>query len=374
MYPLGMIFAFLSSHALLKALREKSLMWPVVYALYATALIYTHYFGFFTIIAHALFVGGVLVHATKWRVGEMVQSRIFWGLILAVCLSLALFSPWIPTFLRQRSQVQEAYWVPPIAATSVPDTFYQFFIPTSHIPPHRGLILAVSLLPILGTIALWAYILMRYKKLDAAWLSVMLTVVPLIVAVAVSLTGRSLYNDRFFGFSGIFIFVLLAYAVASLKRPRTRKIVFIICILGFAASFARYWNELDIASKPGAQGATHHIFSERAPSDPVLVSSPYIYFAILHYASEEFGAPQVPRLYSPSGELAHFSGGPIMIQQDIVGDSGIAAYNDTVWVVDTTGFTESPFVQPGHWREVSREVFPEVFVHQGDIIVRKFEL
>ncbi len=372
MYPLGMIFAFLSSHALLKAVREKSFAWSVVYALYATALIYTHYFGFFTVIAQALFVGGVLVHATKWRVGEIVQSRVFWSSILAVCLSLALFSPWIPTFLRQRSQVQEAYWVPPIAATSVPDTFYHFFVPTLHIPPHRGLILVVSLLPILGTIALWTYILMRYKKLDAAWLSVMLTVVPFAVAVAVSFMGRSLYNDRFFGFSGIFIFVLLAHAIASLKRPLARNIVFAVFILGFAASFARYWNELDIANKAGAHGAAQRIFSERADSDPVLVSSPFVYFSILHYATEEFGAPQVPRFYSPSGELSHFSGGPIMVAEDVVGNSEIATYKGTVWVVDTTGFSESPFAQPRHWREVSREVFPEVFAHQGDIIVRKF--
>ncbi len=374
MYPFGMIFAFLSSHVLLKAVREKSISYAALYALYATALIYTHYFGFFTVIAQALFVAGSLISATKWRIGEIVQSRVFWGALLAATLSAGLFSPWIPTFLRQRNQVQESYWVPPLAITSVPDTFYQFFAPTPAIPPHRGWILVISLLPIIGTMALWGYTITRYKKMDAAWLTVLLTAVPMTVAVAVSLTGRSLYNDRFFAFAGIFVFALIAHIVSTIKKPHLRTALLVLCIVGLCASYARYWNELDIPHKAGAQGAVRHIFERRSPSDRILVSSPYVYFAILHYASETFGNGDAVRLYSPSGELSHFSGGPIMVQEDIAGDNDIAAYDGTVWVVDTTGFTEQPMQTPSSWREGSKEVFPEVFVHQGDIIVREFHL
>ena len=105
-----------------------------------------------------------------------------------------------------------------------------------------------------------------------------------------------------------------------------------------------------------------------------MVSSPYVYFAILNYATDEFFAPDVPRLFSQTGELSHFSGGPIMLQSDIVGSSDIAKFSGTVWVIDTTGYAEIPFQAPDNWIEVDKKIFPEVFVYQGDIIVRQFKV
>ena len=137
-------------------------------------------------------------------------------------------------------------------------------------------------------------------------------------------------------------------------------------------SFVSYWNQLQISQKPGAHAASTYVYEQRGQNDAVLVSSPFIYFSILHYATEEFQAKDAPHLYSTTGELVHSAGGPILTKEDIAGPADIATYTGTVWVVDTTGFGEKPLDTPKNWREVSRAMFPEVFAHQGDIVVRKF--
>lgn len=372
MYSLGMIFTFLSSYALLRGVRKKSFWWFGVYGLAAAALIYTHYYGFFTIAAHGLFVAIVVVKSTKWRVGEMAQARIFWAGIISFVIALLLFSPWLPVFLKQGSQVQDSYWIPPLALSSVPDTLYHFFVPTVGIPPHHGLILIVSLLPLAGVILLWVYSLVRYTKSDAVLLTVLLGSIPIVISVCISLLGRSLYNDRFFAFTGIFVFVLIAYVLSVLKKPMLRRALFACAVVGLLLSFTRYVQELDLAHKRGAHAAAQYIFSQQKDSEIVLVSSPYVYFAILHYAAEEFHPHITPRLYSATGTFSHFSGGPIMKQEDIAGPQDISEYKGNVIVVDTTGFTEQPFVAPSTWQEKNREVFPEVFIYQGDVIVRRF--
>ncbi len=374
MYPLGMIFALLSSYTILRAIRDKSLRWFGVYGVLAAAFIYTHYYGFFTIAAQVLFVLAILVQSTKWRIGEMVHSRILYGILLSLCTVGLLFSPWLPTFLQQRSQVETAYWIPPLSLWSVPDTFYRFFLPTVKGIPHHGPILMLSLLPIVGVLLLWVYSFLRYKKIDGVLLTIFLGTIPLILSICISLGSRSLYNDRFFAFTGIFIFSLLAYVLSAIRKPLARRIAFFVVLIGSLSAFAHYWNELDIASKVGAHSAARYVFTHRTNNEHVVVSSPFVYFAILHYATEEFSAKEVPHLYSKTGELSHFSGAPITTQEDIVGPSDIEGYAGTVWVVDTTGFSEQPFAAPKNWKEVSREVFPEVFVYQGDVIVRKFSV
>lgn len=367
MYPLGMIFAFLSSYALLKALRNVSLKWSVAYGFAAAALIYTHYYGYFTVFAQALFAMIFLIRAKN------IRLALYAG--IAGVLAVILYLPWIPVFLHQNQQVRTAYWVPPIAITSVPDTFYQFFVPTKEIPPHHFPIVILSVLPIVGVLCLWVWLLFQKRVVrDATVLVAILGFIPFVAGIIVSFTGRSLYNDRFFAFAGIFVFCALACALMQVPNKILRRFLIAAAIIGLGASSSRYWNELDIMHKPGAHGATQYVFQERSNDDPVLVSSPYVYFAIENYAADEFLSPNVPHLFSQTGELSHFSGGPIMIRSDIAGPNDIKKYVGTVWVIDTTGYTETPFQAPSNWTEVNSRTFPEVFVYQGDITVRQFEV
>jgi uncharacterized membrane protein len=375
MYTLGMALTLFSSWALLVAVRKHSYLWFVLYALFGLALVLTHYYGFFTIAAHACFVLGWLVSETRGRVGEILQEKVWWASITALGIIFLGFLPWAPAFLHQLSQVRQAYWVPELSWRSVPETFYQFFIPSVSIPSSTLYERILLFIPEVLVVLLWLSLVLVHPKRrihDGIYLTLLLNVLPIVFSILISFSGRSLYDKRFFAFAGIFIFIGIAYLLDSIRWKNPRRILIGIVLFLLCISTLRYWKQMNLSQNTGVHAAVEYIFSNKGDHDPVIVSSPYIYFPVAHYAHEQFGKAEAVNLYSASGELSHFSGAPIATIADIAVPEDVASYKGTVWVVDTTGFTEKPFESPKNWHEQSREMFSEVFVYQGDVIVRKF--
>ncbi len=376
MYTLGMTLAVFSSFALMRGLRTRLWRWFMVYGVLAAVFFYVHYYTLFTIAAQGLAVLMILLWQTRGRVGEIMQDRSFWAALCGGLLVLILIAPWAPQFLAQRSQVQESYWVPRLTRVSIPDTLYRVFVPTIDLPNRTGFMAGVLLLPLVGTMVLWL-ILGTWRDArtrDGAYLTLALALVPFILGIGISLGSRSLYNDRFFAFAGIFIFIALAACIDRISYSRFRNGAVLVVLVFCCWAYVRSWNELDIAHSPGVHGAMQYISQHRNAEDHILVSSPYIYFPVVHYVKEEFKAEQATHLYAAAGQLSHFSGAPIAVQSDAASAQDILGYRGTVWVVDTTGFTEKPFTAPANWQEQSKEIFPEVFVHQGDIVVRQMRV
>jgi uncharacterized membrane protein len=397
MYTLGTALLLISSWLLLKAVRfskqkdaplAKAISLWVIYAVIAAASIYVHYFIFLSLAAQALFVLGHIIITTKGRPGEILQLRTTWYAVITAILIVLLYSPWIPVFIQQNSQVQESYWIPPIGGWSIPDTFYRMFAPTSGIPGHIGIgNIILAMLPIIATLGgIILLVIGKGKSLikhrpitqtipgntrDANWLVALSSLLPFIIAITLSFTGASLYQDRFFIFAHTFIIVALA-ALLSRIRPRIIRLFSIfIFIIFFMATYATYWTELDLNSKGGAHAATRDVYEQKASDEPIIVTSPFVFFSVLHYAQEEFNNNQ-PRLYSESKELAHFAGGPILKQEDVVGPEVFNNENNVLWVVDTTGFGSTPLEPPSEWRSQYHESFPEVFPYQGNVMITKY--
>ena len=389
MYTLGVLLSLLASWLLLAAVRlGKEKLWVNAalawfgYALLAAAFAYTHYFAFFTLAAHALFVLAHIIHQTKWRVGEMLQLRTTYLALGAAVIAVAAYVPWIPIFLQQNSQVQESYWVPTIGGWSIPDTFYRMLIPTTGIPSREGLLIIVRALPILAVLSLWTWLIISTRdsrarnadqRGDAAWLTVLCAAVPFVLAIGISFVGQSLYQDRFLVFTHAFILLGIAAAVVRLPAALARWAVAAL-LVGFLIGFGAFWQELSIVQKPGAHGATQLVLSQRQAEDPIVVTSPFIYFSVLHYAQEGRDAGRVPKLYSETGELVHFAGGPILTSEDIIGSEIFDQREaDTLWLVETNGFGGSPLTVPATWQRTQEHVYDEVFAHQGEIFVHKYE-
>lgn len=379
MYTFGTVLLLLSSWLLISAIQQKKqrLMLWLGYALATVALAYVHYYAFFSIFAQVLFIIFYLLFRTKVRLGEIVQLRVAWYALLSGAVMFLLFIPWLPTFLAQNSQVQDAYWIPPLGGWSVPDTFYRMFIPTSNIPLHSGLQwVAIALLPITITTIAWIYLFFIFPRrhraqATAAHLVVLSGVVPFIVSILLSLFSQSLYQDRFFVFAHIFIIILVAAILTHIRWRWLRVLLLLAAIALFIFAAINFWQELDIQNKPGARAATNSIFQQYQENEPVIVTSPFVYFAILHYAQHQYGN-DIPKLYSESGELSHFAGGPILTDADITGPEIFTSTVSDIWAVDTTGFGGSKFQPPSPWREIYSTSYPEVFSHQGDILVTKY--
>lgn len=377
MYTVGTFLVLISSWLLLRAIRGRQIADWVFYALCISALSYVHYYAFFSIAAQGVFVLGYIIVQTKGRLGEILQLRTFWLATGAFVLAAALFIPWLPTFLSQNSQVQESYWIPNIGGWSVPDTFYRMFAPTSGIPSHAGIgWILLAVLPVVATCMGWLLLILLVKRssnktntvYDAAWLIFLSGTIPFVISIALSFLGQSLYQDRFFVFAHLFIIIGLAVLLSRIPVKVLRVSVIAIVFAGFLFAFVSYWAELEIKAKPGARRATEAMVNQLNQEDKIIVSSPFIYFSILHYMSENHSLNISPKLYSESGQLAHFAGGPILIQEDVIGPE-VFEEAAGLWVVDTTGFGSSKLNTPPDWRLLSSEVFPEVFSHQGDVII-----
>lgn len=381
MYTLGTFFVLLSSWFLLRGLRstgspaQQAWTW-LGYSLIASAMIYTHYYGLFTLVSQLVFFLGYIIWTTRGRLGEIADSRQFWLGLVALFMIIVLYVPWLPTFLVQNQQVQDSYWIPKIGGWSIPDTFYRMLAPTSGIPTHEGFgWIMFAIVPMVGIFITWIVLAWSNREAstrDASLLAVCGASVPFILSIVVSFTGSSLYQDRFFVFAQLFIIIIIAVLVARITSPLLRTVAIVAVALGLLGSFAAYWIEIDILANPGAQAATSLVYELREDTEPVLVSSPFIYFSILHYAEESFAGVTLPKLYSPTGELAHFAGGPILTGEDVVGDEIFSTDSKALWVVDTTGFGGTPLQVPAPWRPNNPQAFSEVFSHQGSVFVTKY--
>lgn len=373
MYTLGTALAFLSSWALLKGVRRPAWGIWIIYAVLATAFAYTHYFAFFTLAAHAVFVAGYILVKTRARVGEILGWRLTWQALAAALLFIALYAPWIPVFLRQNMQVQSSYWVPEVTAWSIPETVYRFYIPTTKPISREGASVIPALLPLVATgLALLWFAFSRQHK-DANWLVTLAVFIPFAITILVSFIGQSLYQDRFLVFANLFVLVAAAALISRIPWTWPRRSLAVFAIVGLSGTFLNYWLELDIPNKPGVRAAAAAIAAEGAALEPVVVSSSFIYFSVNYYFTHDFSRPE-PRLLSDTAELIHFAGGPILKISDIITPAGVSQISaDTLWVVDTSGFGGTKASLGADWRAVSEKVFPEVFPHQGEIFVTKYQ-
>ena len=111
MYTLLTFEATLASYLLLKILHPKNIFslsrlryssYSLLYALTATAALYTHYFASFLLVAHALYAFYIL---RQWQFSTRLLSQLsisFGGAFL-------LFLPWLPTLLARLGD-DPSYW------------------------------------------------------------------------------------------------------------------------------------------------------------------------------------------------------------------------------------------------------------------------
>ncbi len=380
MYTLGTALTALSAWLLLHAIRAKNhgaITWWTGFTLANAALAYVHYYTLLTIVAEVAFVAGYLLAMTRARIGEILQWRLTWYIVAAFVGIALLWLPWLPTFIQQNAQVQQSFWIPEINWWSIPDTFYRMFIPLVGVPRHEGIgHILVALLPLLLTVfGLGALLLTARSKQtrDAAWLTVGLGIIPFLLSLAASFLGQSVYQDRYFVFAQVFILIAAAALIGRPARRWLQGIFIAAACIGLFAANIHYWRELAIDHKPGAHAAARLVYTHKASDEPVLVSSPFVFFAIDHYAQEEFQAPSLPQLYAATGELIHFAGGPILTTRDIVGNEFFSQSLSSFWLVDTTGFGGTPLPVPAPWQARETQRFAEVYGYQGEVIVTHYQ-
>ncbi len=329
-----------------------------------------------TLAAHFIFILGYLVHRARGRLGEILLQRQTWWALLAALLVVIFYLPWLPQAIKQNSRVQANYWVPPLGGWSMPDTFYRMLIPTAAIPSHRGIGALLSALP-LAAVALVLVLIARVRSApgrDGRVLLALSVLIPFSSVILLSLHSRSLYQDRFFAFVHPFLLIAIAHLIMMIKPRRLRSASAAVLLVGFVFTTSLSWQELNFRHRPGVHAAARFISGQRTPAEPIIVSSPFIFFPLDYYFTESFAAPRTVKLYADSSTPLHFAGAPILIPDDLLPiDFVRQTPAQALWVVDTTGFGAAPLELAAPWLPVSVTSYPEVFAYQGTVTVTRYQ-
>jgi hypothetical protein len=109
-YALLGAFAAFGLHAYLVLLERRTWLRVAYWVLLHALVIYTHYIGFFLLLAESLhfFLHQVAFSSRSHRmpIGRLLA---FWGLLQG--LVLLLFLPWLPSFLQQLDVVRDNFWL-----------------------------------------------------------------------------------------------------------------------------------------------------------------------------------------------------------------------------------------------------------------------
>lgn len=381
MYTLGTTLAVLSSILLLRAVQStpsRLTRW-LTYGISIAALAYVHYYGFFTIAAQVIWLVAYLCTMQKRNWPAFIHARSTWHAFLAGVLAFILYLPWLPVFLAQNQRVQASFWIPPLTGWSIPDGIYRMFIPTNAALPHWDIHVVITVIPILFVSGCFIWLLSSQivkirKQRAVSWLIVLNAVMPFTLSALLSVTGRSVYQDRFLIFAHIYLIMAVAAAVWTLTSGKRRTLSVIVVTIILTAGSLGYWRELDIKHRPGLRAAVEYLSQRAHPAAPIVVNSSFIFFASDYYLRREFPIVAKPLLYSESDELIHFAGGPILRASDRIGP---ALFKQTkanqLWVIDTTGFGSSMLSVPEPWQLQDQQRYPEIFSYQGDIIVSRYE-
>jgi 4-amino-4-deoxy-L-arabinose transferase-like glycosyltransferase len=157
MYTLLTFLGLLSSYLLLRWLEARSpnLRSPFVwaYVLTAVAALYTHYFAFFLLAAHALYV--LTLWLRQFRSDQPLKPGIPTSIAISISI-LILYLPWLP-FLATRYGVDTSYWPGALKAGEVARKLFTAFSLGETVPEEVGAWLAIGygIILLISVIALW---------------------------------------------------------------------------------------------------------------------------------------------------------------------------------------------------------------------------
>jgi mannosyltransferase len=374
MYTMGTFLALFSSYLLLKALESRTKKAWLFYGISAAAMLYTHYYLMFSVLAQGLYALYVIFKRGEWKIAFKNNQLV--NLLMAAVFGVILYSPWLPAFMEQLSRVQGGYWIPPMDRWSIPGTIWKIAMGGQGIN-HPTLVIAT----IISLILLWFFI-RRFRESER-WLMVLGLVLPFLAAVGLSLKN-DIYLDRYFVFASLYFSIIVAGALFSINKVSVKRFLSTAFVLLSLYVFWANWNVLDvkdagssIVKKPGMAAAGTYLNERVSKNDKIYVGSSFVFFTYKYY--NQTGV--TPKLISgsPLHDIPHFAGTAILTEQDLVLNDDIfnaANYNsnEIIWLLWTTGFGGSKPNVPGNWSGISEKSWADTPGFKGDIYVTQYRV
>ena len=396
MYTFGIFFSLLAAYFLVSALQnqkkyfgdeklnmpnlpqdislKRTYRWQFFgFAVSTGIIILTHYYLLFTAVALGFY--GLLYtwyhYRGAWKKYVALKSSFL--------LIIIFFLPWLKTFLFQYRQVQAGYWIPPINTWSIPGTFWTMLLGIGHDDTNKTTQKVLVLVVLFCMFFFWRFL----KRTDSwsKWLVFFCTLAPfggaILFVVLSKLKGSnsSVYEERYFLYAGSFFVIALAGWLSELRYKKIAQSLFLAYLAFNLYAFWHFWQGLDIAHKPGMNGAAKFLANNVEPGQHVFVASSFEFFNYKYYASTVYRLPSgvQPLLYtggrSDIKQISHIEGVALLSNADLLPDykTGVKT-GDTVWVLWTYAFGGQHPNLPGNWRQIDEKQYPDVRPYVGTTI------
>lgn len=281
-YALLALESVLSAYIFWRARDEKKghYLWRTCYFLLGASMIYTHYYAWFILASHAVYL---LIFEHR-RIPPMLPAALG---ILAVQL------PWLPTLLGQTSSVQGSYWIGPINGQTHWEFLYRIAGGDITTPWQKPLGY------ILGLTALIHLVYRLIKGTVTPTHRFLLTwiLVPAIIPTIISLAFFPVFFYRYLIFSSIPLLILFVYALSELPIKATLATVAVVLLMYLSVD-AKIWKQYPRTMRD----ATRELYNIKTPTNgPVYTVLP-AFAEVMYYT-----APHDEIIVSPEG-LIQFSG------------------------------------------------------------------
>lgn len=228
---------------------ETDLAW-VALVVFTVATLLTHNTAVFFPIAANLFVLGLMLYQRSRKSGAQTafQAPSFANWIKAQVAILILWSPWIPSFIRQAGTVDRRFWIPAPTWDAVIQVLKSFLNASGPLPATPAMIIWILYLLVIGV----GLVYFRRKVSQLLFL-VVLFAIPLLGELLVSIQ-RPIFLGRTLIWITIPLFLVLGAGIAQLKFRFV--MIAVAGILGFvnlfsAGDYYRFYQKEDWSTPAG---------------------------------------------------------------------------------------------------------------------------
>ncbi|MEI7699380.1 MAG: glycosyltransferase family 39 protein [Planctomycetia bacterium] len=343
---------------------------PLVgFTICSTLMLYTHNYGLFSFVA----IGVSLVVLAWWRERQekaFCNSRILRRIMIAGSIAGLLFVPWLPSLMHQRSQVVGNYWISPFSLTQLAIAWDGVIFPENSYgqwQKSRGEIALVITALIL--IALQV----RARAVDV--LLLMLTMIPAVLAIGISMASSSIIAYRLFVLIHLSALMAVARGLQKWLDPIGALALGVVLTADGLWIHSEFLSQLDLANRRGPRGAMEWLDSVRSSEDSVYVLHSCVYFSLRYHASDRDRII----LCTPAENIVHYTGRPILREKERHDLSALTEdvnKGRRVWVVDCTGYSAGyrrPFL-PEVLRFRSDKKFVSPYSFEGTVSVTEYTL
>ncbi len=338
----------LSSCTLFRALRSDGAFAPwALHSLTTFLFAYTHHYAMFSIGGQLIFLIVYFLSRSQ-SLRYLVSSRTVRACAFSYLIVFLGWALWLPVVIKQLYQVHEDWWADELGAWALANRCFEMFF-DGVAPRPIALICATFVAAVVGVL-LW-------RGAAAERYIATMIIVPYVTGAVLSFgLNRNVFVIRYLLFAHVFLLIGMATLVARIQDKAIKYLLASILIFNGVFEYVDFQVKSDLANSPGMRAAVEYIKTHRSATEPVIVSSSFLFFPALYYAQNDMPC----RVYSDGTPFPHHLGGPVIIDSDIISSSELRQLNARrVWVICHD--VPPSFSIPESWKLKDQKTFAEPF-------------